>query len=107
MYELSRVFQCGDVEKRLYPVVSITGQRGSEMLKELYEYWEGIYQEKKTMLDDLPSGISMQVIDELGYCGLIIGELNNIVSYLTQTNTLSFKDLSSNDFDKLINELSK
>lgn len=107
MYELSRVFQCGDVEKRLYPVVSITGQRGSEMLKELYGYWERIYQEKKTMLDDLPSGISMQVIDELGYCGLIIGELSNIVSYLTQTNTLSFKDLSSNDYEMLISELRK
>lgn len=107
MYELARVFQRGDVESRLYPVVSVTRHRGSEMLKELYEYWENIYQEKKTTLNDLPSGISMQVIDELAYCGLIIGELPKIVSYLTQTNTLSFKDLSSNDYEMLIGELRK
>ena len=107
MYELARVFQCGNVERRLYPIVSITGHRGSEMLTELYEHWENIYQEKKTKLNDLPSGISMQVIDELAYCGLIIGEIPKIVSYLTQTNTLTFNDLSSNDYEMLINELRK
>lgn len=107
MYELARVFQRGNVEKRLYPIVSITGRRGSEMLTELYEYWEKIYQGKKATLNDLPSGISMQVIDELAYCGLIIGELPKIVSYLTQTNTLTFNDLSSNDYEMLINELRK
>ena len=107
MYELARVFQCGNVDSRLYPIVSITGHRGSKMLKELYEYWDNIYQDKKTMLIDLPSGISMQVIDELAYCGMIIGELPKIVSYLTQTNALTFNALSSNDYEMLINELRK
>lgn len=107
MYELASVFKRGDVDKRLFPVVNITGHRGSEMLKALFEYWENIYQEKRTMLNNLPSGISMQVIDELAYCGVIIGELSKIVGYLTQTNTLTYEELKADNYDVLISVLVK
>ncbi len=105
MYELARVFQRGEVDKRLYPVVSISGQRGSEMLRELYDYWDNEYQERKNLLNNLPSGVSLQVIDELSYCDTIIRELTKIVNYLTQVNTLSYDELRNNRYDRLVKEL--
>ena len=107
MYELARVFQNGNTEKRLFPVVSFTGNRGSDMLKELHEFWDKAYQDRKKVLNELPSGVNLQVIDELSCCDTIIRELPKIVSYLSQVNTLSYEKLKANDYDLLIRELKR
>jgi len=77
------------------------------MLKELHEYWDKAYQDRKKVLNELPSGVNLQVIDELSCCDTIIRELSKIVSYLSQVNTLSYEKLTANDYDLLIRELKR
>lgn len=103
MYELALVFAHGNVEKRLFPIVTISNRRDAAFFKELFEYWNSEYQKRKEILNDLPSGISLQVIQELGYCNLIIHELQMIVNYLADVNTLTLAQLSENNF-KLLTE---
>lgn len=106
MYELALVFAHGDVEKRLFPIVTISNRRDTAYFKELFEYWNSEYQKRKEILDDLPSGASLQAIMELGYCNLIIHELPEIVNYLADVNTLTMDQLSENNFKVLVENLS-
>lgn len=106
MYELALVFMHGDVEKRLFPIVTISKRRDASFFKELFEYWESLYQQKRTILNDLPSGASLQAIIELGYCGHIIRELPKIVNYLSDVNTLTMEKLSENHFELLVGKIS-
>lgn len=105
MYELALVFMHGDVENRLFPIVTIDNCRDSAFFKELLEYWETQYQQKRTILNDLPSGASLQAIKELGYCGHIIRELPKIVSFLSDVNTLTIDQLSEKHFKLLIEKI--
>lgn len=105
MYELALAFMQGDIENRLFPIVAINNVRDATALKELHDYWDLEYQKKKTILNDLPSGASLQAIQELGYCDQIIRELPKIVNYLSDVNTLSLEELSANKFELLINKI--
>lgn len=105
MYELACVFQGGDAANRLYPIVNITGTRGTDMQKRLYDFWNVEYQKRVIALNELPSGVSLQVIDELSYCDTIIRELPKIVSYIAQVNTLNYDELRRNGYEKLVKEL--
>lgn len=105
MYELACVFQRGDAENRLYPIVNITGSRGTDMQKKLYDFWNDEYQKRLIALNELPSGVSLQVIDELSDCDTIIRELPKIVSYITQVNTLNYEKLRENGYERLVKEL--
>lgn len=106
MYELALVFMHGGVENRLFPIVTIEKSRDASFLKELLVYWESLYQQKRTILNDLPSGVSLQAINELGYCGHIIRELPKIVNYLSDVNTLTKEKLSENHFELLLKKIS-
>ena len=105
MYELALVFMHGDVENRLFPIITIDNCRDSIFLKGLLEFWESQYQQKKTILNDLPSGASLQAILELGYCGHIISEIPKIVNYLSDVNTLTIEKLSENHFELLMKKI--
>ena len=105
MYELALVFMHGDVENRLFPIVTIENCHDSVFLKELLEYWESIYQQKRTILNDLPSGASLQAIKELGYCDHIIREIPKIVNYISDVNTLTIEKLSKNHFELLVEKI--
>lgn len=105
MYELALVFMQGNVENRLFPIVTIDNGRNATVLKDLHGYWDLEYQKKKMILNDLPSGASLQAIQELGYCDHIIRELPKIVNYISEVNTLSLEELSANNFKVLINKL--
>lgn len=105
MYELALVFKHGDVENRIFPIVDIVDCRDASFSKELFDYWNKQYQDKKAVLNELPSGASLQAIKELGYCDHIIRELPKIVNYLSEVNTLTIKELSTNNFELLINKL--
>lgn len=105
MYELALVFIHGDVENRLFPIVTIENCRDSIFLKGLFEFWESQYQQRKTILNDLPSGASLQAILELGYCDHIIRELPKIVNYLSDVNTLTIEKLSENHFELLMKKI--
>lgn len=107
MYELALVFMCGNVEERLFPIVTINNCRDVTYINELRKYWELQYREKRIILNDLPSGASLQAIQELSYCDHIIRELPRIVNYLSNINTLTMEKLSANSFELLINELYK
>ena len=63
MYELALVFQTGDVERRLFPIVTLTGKRDSIFFKDLYDYWNAEYLKKRDLLNNLSSGVSLQVIE--------------------------------------------
>lgn len=105
MYELALVFMHGKVENRLFPIVTIGKCRDASFFKELLEYWESQYLQKRQILNDLPSGASLQAINELGYCGHIIRELPKIVNYLSDVNSLTTEKLSENHFEILINRI--
>lgn len=105
MYELALVFMSGEVEKRLFPIVTIDNCRDANYSKKLHKYWDLQYQKKKTILNDLPSGASLQAIQELSYCDNIIRELPRIVNYLSNINTLTMEKLSANSFELLIDKL--
>lgn len=107
MYELTLVFMRGDVERRLFPIVTISNRRDAAYSKELFDYWDSEYQKRKNILNDLPSGVSLQAIQELGYCGLIIRELSKIVNYLADVNTLTMAQLSENHFEVLLEKIKK
>jgi len=107
MYELACVFQRGNVENRLYPIVNITGTRGIDIQKKLYDFWNDEYQRRLIALNKLPSGVSLQVIEELSDCDTIIRELPKIVSYITQVNTLNYEKLRENGYERLVKELEK
>lgn len=105
MYELALVFQFGNVEQRLYPIVSLRCKRDSTFFKKMYDYWDAEYHKKRDLLNCLSSGISLQVIDELGYCDVIIRELSKITSYLSDVNTLSCEQLAENGYKRLVDEI--
>ena len=105
MYELASVFMRGDVEERLFPIVDNIKNRDAALSKELYDYWELLYQKKKTILNDLPSGASLQAIKELYYCDSIIRELPKIVNYLSEVNTLTVEKLSADHYKLLFEKL--
>jgi len=105
MYELALVFMHGNVEKRLYPIVININNRDASFHKELHDYWNSQYQKKKTILNELPSGASLQAIKELGYCDHIIRELPKIVNYISEVNTLTVEQLSANHFKKLFEDI--
>ena len=105
MYELALVFQHGDIEHRLYPVVDLTGKRDAQFFKELYDYWNAEYLSKRQVLNELSSGTSLQAIDELGYCDIIVRELSKITSYLSNVNTLTYEQLAENGFRKVVDEM--
>lgn len=107
MYELALVFQTGDVERRLFPIVTLTGKRDSIFFKDLYDYWNTEYLKKRELLNNLSSGVSLQVIDELGCCDEIIRELPKVTQYLCDVNTLSYDKLEEDDFKFLIDSLKK
>jgi hypothetical protein len=107
MYEMALVFHKGDVERRLFPIVTLTGKRDSAFFKALYDYWNAKYLKKRDLLNSLSSGVSLQVIDELGYCDEIIRELPKISSYLSDVNTLTYEQLAENDFKRLLEELNR
>lgn len=105
MYELALVFQIGDVERRLFPIVTLTGKRDSIFFKDLYDYWNAEYLKKRELLNNLSSGVSLQVIDELGCCDEIIRELPKVTQYLSDVNTLSYEKLKEDNFKFLIESL--
>lgn len=105
MYELALVFQHGDIEHRLYPVVNMTGKRDAQFFKELYDYWNAEYLSKRQVLNELSSGTSLQAIDELGYCDVIVRELPKITSYLSNVNTLTYEQLAENGFRRVVDEM--
>ena len=107
MYELALVFRMGDVERRLYPIVTLTCKRDSTFFKALYDYWNAEYLKKRDLLNSLSSGVSLQVIDELGYCDEIIREMPKITSYLSDVNTLTYEQLAENDYKRLLEELNR
>ena len=107
MYELALVFRMGDVERRLYPIVTLTCKRDSTFFKALYDYWNAEYIKKRDLLNSLSSGVSLQVIDELGYCDEIIREMPKITSYLSDVNTLTYEQLAENDYKRLLEELNR
>lgn len=102
MYELALVFMHGNVEKRLFPIVTKNNCRDAASSKELHDYWELVYQEKRRVLNELPSGASLQAIKEFSYCDHIIRELPRIVNYLSDVNTLTIDQLSKDHFKILI-----
>ncbi len=105
MYELALVFIHGNVENRLFPIVTIGKCHDVSFFKELFEYWESQYQQKRKILEDLPSGASLQAINELGYCDHIIRELPKIATYLSDVNSSTIEKLSENHFEMLITRL--
>ena len=105
MYELALVFKHGDVEKRLFPIVTISNRRDATYSKELFDYWDSEYQKRKEILNDLPSGASLPAIQELAYCDHIIRELPKIVHYISDINTLSIEKLSENHFKLLVERI--
>lgn len=105
MYELALVFQHGDIEHRLYPVVNMTGKRDAQFFKELYDYWNAEYLSKRQVLNELSSGTSLQAIDELGYCDVIVRELPKITYYLSNVNTLTYEQLAENGFRRVVDEM--
>lgn len=107
MYELALVFRMGDVERRLFPIVTLTCKRDSTFFKALYDYWNAEYLKKRDLLNSLSSGVSLQVIDELGYCDEIIREMPKITSYLSDVNTLTYEQLAENDYKRLLEELNR
>lgn len=107
MYELALVFMHGNVEERLFPVVTTNNSRDSFFSKALFEYWNTLYLQKKEILNDLPSGASLQAIKELEYCDHIVRELPKITNYLSNVNTLTIDKLSENHFKLLIEKLKR
>jgi hypothetical protein len=107
IYELALVFRMGDVERRLFPIVTLTCKRDSTFFKALYDYWNAEYLKKRDLLNSLSSGVSLQVIDELGYCDEIIREMPKITSYLSDVNTLTYEQLAENDYKRLLEELNR
>ena len=97
----------GDVERRLFPIVTLTCKRDSTFFKALYDYWNAEYLKKRDLLNSLSSGVSLQVIDELGYCDEIIREMPKITSYLSDVNTLTYEQLAENDYKRLLEELNR
>lgn len=88
------------------PIVSLNVKRDSSLFEELYHYWDGESHKKRYLLNRLASGISLQVINELGYCDVIIRKLSKITSYLSVVNTLSYEQLAENGFHRLISDIS-
>ncbi len=105
MYELALVFMHGNVEKRLFPVVTNGNFRDATYYKDLRDYWDSLYQKKRTVLNDLPSGASLQAIRELEYCDHIIRELPKIVNYLSDINTSTVDKLSADNFKVLVEKI--
>jgi len=107
MYELALVFQQGMVESRLFPIVTIAGKRDAGFCQRLYKFWNDEYLKRKDVINELPSGVSLQAIEELSYCDMIVRELPKITSFLSNVNTLTYEQLSANDFKVLVEEINR
>ena len=89
------------IKNKEYSPIVISGPSGAGKT-ELIEYLK-----KRDLLNSLSSGVSLQVIDELGYCDEIIREMPKITSYLSDVNTLTYEQLAENDYKRLLEELNR
>ena len=102
MRELALISCNGSMEKRVFPIVDLTG-RDSSLFIEYINYWVN-EQEKLKSQSPIP-GAHGPVFDDLKDVDLIINELPKIWKYIRDVNSPSWKELSKDNCKKIIDEI--
>lgn len=105
MYELALISESGNLCTRLFPVVSKNLNFDLACYSELVKYWQDEFDGRKQVLNALPSGVSLQALDELSYCDKISRELPKIWKYLQDHNHLTEDILMSDNCRQLMEEI--
>lgn len=102
MYELAQVFENGNINDRLFPVVDI--DRSLDFQKEVIAFWNKQITELKDSSAKLPYTDSFST--EIAKVELILKHMGSIWKYLCDRNADSMEGMTENNAEKLMAEIS-
>lgn len=103
MFEMSQIFERGDVEERVFPIVDIAneGPRDGNLLTKIKKYWQDQKKEKSMKLQE-EQGNSKFDLAEVTKIDGIIRYLDDFWAFLVHINTGNVEDLTKDDAAMLI-----
>ena len=105
MYEMTQLFQNGNVRQRVFPVVDMGKiPRNGDGLVLIQKHWEAIRTKK---LDDVQGGMgnSNFLLDEIKKINDILKILDDFWEYIVHTNTGNYEDMIANNAEALVKEI--
>lgn len=107
MYEMTQMFNNGNVRERIFPVVDMGGiPRNSYGLSQIKEYWKGEKERRSEMIKTELGGSSF-VLDEINKIDEIIVSLNDFWFFISRESTGNYEKLIENNAALLMEELKK
>lgn len=101
MYELVRIIKHGNLKNRLIPVCLDDFERSLSEGQQIFQYWKN--QEDKLMREIAKDANSRGLFEkELERIRLILAYMSEVWQYIRKTNTLTFENLSADNYKLLI-----
>lgn len=107
MYEMNRIIACGNIEERIYPIVtfSLSDDNLNDLMIETQKYWGNKSNEIREQKKDLIPGTQEIMLDQEFVIDETIKNFPKVWSYLRDTCSKSKEQLLENDCALLVEEL--
>lgn len=105
MYEMTQIFNNGNIKKRVYPVVDLGDiPRNGDGLTQIKKYWNDEKNRKVDLIKNEP-GNSYYLLNEIVKIDGILKVLDDFWDYIVHINTGSYEHMIANNAELLMKEI--